>query len=154
MIRYSANNRLAGTQQNIGTAYKTALTLFATTGNLCRGELVDYAFGADGAPNATDCQIVYDISRITAVGTATAATPIPLDGVSTAATSCNVNHTAEPTVTAASSLDTVALNQRASLRVFLDVGLRWPATANAGLCMRALSPTYATAVLFRAIFQE
>jgi hypothetical protein len=67
-MKYEVNNRLAGTQQNISTTYgatSVAVSVFGTTGALVRGKLVEYAFGADGAPNASDCQIVYDVSRMT-----------------------------------------------------------------------------------------
>jgi hypothetical protein len=104
---------------------------------------MDIDFGPDGAPNATDCAIVYDISRLTSAGTATAVVPVPIDNTTSAAgTVGQANFTAEPTVTAASSLYMIALNQRASLRVFFDQGLRWPATNLNGLVFRALSPTY------------
>lgn len=141
--RYSTNNRLAGSQQAMTTTFKTLVELTAATATLTRGALMDLSFGADGAPNATDCQIVYDLSRATTIGTGTAATPLPLDNTSGAAGSVGtVNHTAEPTITAASSLYMIPLNQRASLRVFFDQGIRWPATNLNGLAFRALSPTY------------
>lgn len=153
MPRYSANNRIGGTQQANTTTFKTQLSLTGSTGG--RGSLVDLSVGADSVPNATDCQIVYDVSRCTAIGTGTAITPNPVDNVSGAATSVATgNHTAEPTVTAASSLYSVALNQRSSLRVFFDQGLRWPATAGAGLAIRSLSPVYGGNTLVTAIFDE
>jgi hypothetical protein len=154
--RFSTNNRDATTpaQQNLSTTYKSLIMLSATTGALVRGTLVDFSFGADGAPNTTDCQIVYDISRMTAVGTVTAGNVSACDGVSSASTTVGINATAEPTVTANSSLYMIPLNQRASLRVFLDVGFRWPATANAGLTLRALSPTYASAAGATTLWEE
>lgn len=142
MARYSTNNRLAGTQQAISTTFKSQVHLVTV-----RGSLMDMSFGADGAPNATDCQIVYDVSRITGVGTATAMTPLALDNTSAAAGVVAAgNHTAEPTVTATSSMYMVPLNQRASLRVFLDQGIKWPSTSVNGVVFRALSPTYAANV--------
>jgi hypothetical protein len=155
MARYSANNRMGGTQAALTTGFTSQLTLTAATATLCRGSLVDLSVGADSAPNATDCQIVYDISRCTAVGTGTAVTAVPIDQVSGAAGSvATVNHTGQPTVTAASSLYSVALNQRSSLRVFFDQGLRWPATNAAGLAIRSLSPVYNGFVLVTTIFDE
>lgn len=160
MALYNTNNRLAGTQQNLTTTYKTALSLTAATGaaTLKRGWVYEIEVGADGAPNATDCQIVYDFSRQTAAGTSTSATPNPLDSADTAAgLVASVNFTAEGTVTAASSLLTMALNQRASQRwIARDdrSALIIPATNLAGIAMRALSPTYASPVLVNAFHQE
>lgn len=158
MAIYTVNNRLAGTQQSLAATFKTIVGLNAATATLRRGRLWAMIMGADGAPNATDCQIVYDISRMTAAGTGTAATPTAPDG--TAVTSdavATVNYTAEPTVTGASSLKAFALNQRASQtwRAFdKDECLVWPATNLAGLVLRALSPTYAANALVHADFED
>jgi hypothetical protein len=155
MARYSANNRLAGTQQANAATFKTQLNLSAATATLLRGSLIDLSVGADSAPNATDTQIVYDVSRSTTVGTGTAVTPVPIDNTSGAAgTVGTANQTAEPTITATSSLYAIALNQRSSLRVFFDQGLRWPATNLNGLAIRSLSPVYAGNTLVAAIFDE
>ena len=146
MGRYHGNNRMGGTQQATGSSFSTnlpTLAVAAATATLCRGSIIDISFGPDGAPNNTDCQVVYDLSRITTAGTATAITPNPLDNaLGAAGTVMSSNFTVIPTITSASSLYMIALNQRASLRVFFDQGLRWPATNLAGICMRALSPTY------------
>lgn len=151
MPLYSTNNRLAGAQQNLTTTFKTIVVVKAATATLKRGKLMELAFGADGAPNATDCQIVYDVSRQTADATATAATPNPKDPADTASGSvAQVNATAEGTITAASSLFSKALNQRASQIWYAKDeanALIWPATNLAGLAARALSPTYAAPVL-------
>jgi hypothetical protein len=116
------------------------------------------AFGPDGAPNATDCQITYDIARMTAAGTGTAATPVATDGTTVAADAvATVNYTAEPTVTAASTLKAFALNQRASqiwTAFDKDDCLVWPATNLAGLVCRALSPTNTAPVLVTASFED
>jgi len=145
MPGYTTNNRMAGAQQAMGSSFKTALSLTAATATLKRGKLTDLTVGADGAPNATDCQIVWDVSRQTAAGTSTAATPTPLDPADTAAGTVGaVNYTAEGTITGGSSLLMMALNQRASQRWAAVPGseLVWPATNLAGLAVRALSPTY------------
>jgi hypothetical protein len=155
MARYSVNNRLAGTQQANTTTFKSQVSLTAATATLCRGAIMDWTVGADGAPNATDCQIVYDISRQTTLGTGTNATPNPIDNaVGVANTVGTVNYTVEPTVTSASSLHSVALNQRATLREYFDQGLRWPATNVNGLVARSLSPTYAANTLVTILFDE
>ena len=150
MARYSTNNRLAGTQQAVSTTFKTQMALTAATATLCRGQIVEVAYGADGAPNATDCNIVYDISRQTAAGTSTAATPNPDNPADVASrTVGSVNFTAEGTITAASTVFTRTLNQRASQQWYANPGseLVWPATNLAGLAVRALSPTYAANIL-------
>lgn len=159
-MKYEVNNRLAGTQQNIGLTFgatSVAVAVFATTGNLVRGKLVEFAFGADGSPNSNDCQIIYDVSRMTADGTGTVATPLAQDTAGgTVASTAKVNYTANPTVTPTSSLKTFALNQRATQRWVAgpDDKLTWPATAASGLVFRALSPVYALPVLYHVTFEE
>ncbi len=160
MALYSTNNRLAGTQQALTTTFKTQMSLTAATGaaTLKRGWIYEWEVGADGAPNATDCAIVYDWSRQTAAGTSTSATPNPLDSADTAAgLVCTVNFTAEGTITAASSLMSVALNQRNSQRWIArdeKSALIIPATNLAGIAARALSPTYASTVVVTEMFAE
>lgn len=160
MALYSINNRLAGTQQALTTTFKTQMSLTAATGaaTLKRGWIYEWEVGADGAPNATDCAIVYDWSRQTAAGTSTSATPNPLDSADTAAgLVCTVNFTAEGTITAASSLMSVALNQRNSQRWIArdeKSALIIPATNLAGIAARALSPTYAATVVVTEMFAE
>lgn len=158
MALYSANNRLAGTQQALTTTFKTQMSLTAATATLRRAWIYEWEVGADGAPNATDCAIVYDWSRQTAAGTSTSATPNPLDSADTAAgTVATVNFTAEGTITAASSLMSVALNQRNSQRWIArdeKSALIIPATNAAGIAARALSPTYASTVVVTEMFAE
>lgn len=152
MANYGTNNRLAGTQQNLATTYKTITSLTALTATLCRGQVYEIEMGADGVPNVSDCQISYDVSRQTAAnGTTTAAVPVainPADPVSRSVG--NVNYSAEPTITAASSVFSIALNQRSSYKwaaLFPGAELVWPATTVNGLAMRALSPVYAAPVM-------
>lgn len=160
MALYSINNRLAGTQQNLAATFKTQLTLSAATGaaTLKRGWIYEWEVGADGLPNAADCAIIYDWSRQTAAGTSTAATPNPLDPADTAAGLVgSVNFTAEGTITAASSLMAVALNQRNSQRWIArdeKSAMIIPATNLAGIAARALSSTYASTVLVNQHFAE
>lgn len=158
MAQYSINNRLAGTQQNLSTSYKTIVALTAATATLRRAFIYELEVGADGLPNATDCAIVYDLSLQTAAGTSTSATPVPLDQADTAAgTVGSVNFTAEGTITAASSRMSLALNQRNSQRwIARDDKSRLviPATNLAGYACRALSSTYASTVLATLMFDE
>lgn len=159
MARYHVDNRIAGVQQNITTTFKTSLTLFSATGATCRGRAVSLSVGADGAPNATDCQIVYAVMRQTTTsGTRSAETPLPLDPADVASrTGSGANYTAEPTYAATSALWSRALNQRASMQWVApdqDAGLRWPSTSDNGLAFVALSPTYASPVHISAEFEE
>ncbi len=158
MAKYHVDNRLAGTQQALTTTFKTQAAITAATATLARGRIYEMNFGADGAPNATDCNIVYDVSRQTAAGTSTAATPLPLDPANVASRQvCAVNFTAEGTITAASTVFDQSLNQRASQRwvaMDQDSMLYWPATNLAGLAFRALSPTYTGNVLADLFYED
>ena len=116
---------------------------------ICRGRAVGIAIGADGAPNASDCQIVYAVQRQTADGTGSAATPNPIVPADVASrSSAKVNYTAEGTYTL--PIWSRSLNQRASMQWVAqdtDAMLLWPATNLAGLALMALSPTYAAPAL-------
>jgi hypothetical protein len=154
MAKYGINNSLAGSQQNMSSAYKTALSVFAGA-TARRGKLYDVLIGTDGTP--ADNAVDWDISRMTADGTGTSATPTALDPADAAmlATS-KVNYTAEPTVTAASSLFQVGVNQRASYRWVAAPGseLVYPATANNGLVLRAKSSGYTSTFTGAALVEE
>lgn len=156
MARYHVDNRFAGTEQNLSTTYKTIVDIEATSGTLCRGRVTSFMVGADGAPNATDCQIIYTIERTTATGTATSATPNPINPADVATRSTAfVNATAEGTYTL--PLESLALNQRASQRWVAqdqDAMIVWPATAHNGIVGLALSPTYAAPVLFSIDYED
>jgi hypothetical protein len=149
MSRYYFDNRFGGTQQNLTTTPKTLAALWAVTANLRRGRAVALSVGPDGAPNATDCQIVYQVQRQTADGTATAATPnprVPADSAS--AMTAKVNYTVEGTYTLPQWVR--SLNQRASMQWAaqdVDAMILWAATNLAGLALTALSPTYAAPAL-------
>jgi len=157
MGAYSVNNRLGGTQQNLSTSYKTIVALTAATATLRRAHIYDIMMGAEGAPNATDCAIVYDVSRQTAAPTATAATPNALNPADAASdTVAAVNATIEGTITAASSVLTISLNQRASQRWVAAPGseLIIPATNLAGFALRALSATFASTVVVQTLHND
>jgi hypothetical protein len=149
MSRYYFDNRFAGTEQNLSTTPKTLASITSLTATLRRGRCVALAIGPDGAPNATDCQIVYQVQRQTAAGTATAATPNPRFPADQASSmGAFVNYTAEGTYTLFQWAR--ALNQRASMQWAAqdnDAMILWPATNLAGLALMALSPTYAAPAL-------
>lgn len=148
MARYGINNTLAGTQQSLSTTFKTIAAATAATATLTNAKVYEIGVGQDGTLNATDCQVVWDVSRQTAAGTSTAATPVALDGASRAAgTVGSVNFTAEGTITAASSAWIQTVNQRGTWRwQAADEGgmLIIPATNLAGLALRAKSSNYAS----------
>jgi hypothetical protein len=95
---------------------------------------------------------------MTAAGTATSATPNPLDGADVApGTIANVNYTAEPTVTANSSVLSYSLSQRNAKRwVARDsrAALVIPAVNLNGLVVRALSPFYTSTAAVTAFHRE
>lgn len=143
MSAYSSNNSNAGTQQAMTTTYKTLLALTAATATLCGARIYDVLIGTNGTP--ADNSMEFDISRQTAAGTATATTPVPLDGQFRAAGIVGAaNATIEGTITAASSVFYIGLNQRASYRWVAAPGFELviPATNLAGFALRAKSPGY------------
>jgi len=146
MASFHFNTRSATSpvQTNVTTTFKTYCEMVsAATG---RGQLFELNVGADGAPNATDCQIVYDVSRCTVSCTGVAAIINPMNPADAASrTTGKINASAEGTVTANSMVWSVILNQRASQRWIAAPGyeLMWPNTSANGLVARALSPTYA-----------
>ena len=144
-MRYALSNQAAGTPQAMTTTYKTLLSLTAATGatTLRRGFVYDFMFGSDGTP--ADNALVYKLDRQTSVGTGSAAVPAPLDpGDAAGLLVGTTNNTIEPTVTAATQLVEVPVNQRASYRWVAAPGgeLVIPATNVAGIGARAKSPAY------------
>lgn len=162
MTTFNTNNGLGGTQQNMTTTFKTLVDILATTGALKRIFLQEAFVGPGDVPNTTDCEIVWDISKVTAEGTATTVTPNPNTDFETGTqVGCSgtskANHTAEPTITSNSSRVRRAMNQRSSMRW---VALRdsdiliAPGVAAAGWALRALSSTYASKLNGELVFGE
>src|SRR5438093_1061217 len=101
MANYSMNNTQVATQQNLTSTFKTLCSLTAATGatTLRRGFIYEVEVGLDGAPNSTDCAVVWDWSRQTTLGTGSANTPSPLDISDAAALLVStINYTVEPTI--------------------------------------------------------
>jgi len=150
MPRYAVSNTLAGTEQSLTSSFKTLIGINAATGatTLRRGWIDEIFVGADGSLNATNCQILWDWSKMTAAGTGTSATPTSPEADAAALLTYTVNYTAEPTVTAASTLLAFPTNQQQSQRWFANQSpnqtqpLVIPATNLAGIVGRAKSPTY------------
>lgn len=157
MARYSISNTLAGSQQGLTPAFQTIVTLTAAAPSLCRAWIYDILVSAD-AGVGVNSQVIFDWSRQTAPGTATAATPNPIDGADTAAgTSGAVNATAEGTIAPESSLLSLALNARTSRRwVARDerAAIVLPATNLVAIAARARSPNYSSTVVITEMFSE
>ena len=156
MANYSVSNGLAGTLQATTGTFKTLLAVTAQTTSLRRIKLYDVMFGTLGTP--ADQSYEFDISRQTAAGTSTAVTPNPEDAADAAAfTVGSANFTAEGTITAASSLFYLGMNQRASYRWVCAPGseIVGPATNLAGLAMRTRSVSGGTVTATtQFLFQE
>jgi len=150
-----AKYAITGSQATVSGSYKTVLDVFATTGALRRGKVYDVLIGTNGTP--ADNYLQWDISRMTADGTGTAVTPQALDPADVAAlATAKNNYSAEPTITAGSSLFNVGVNQRASYRWVAAPGseLLFPATANNGLALRALSGGYTGSATGDLMYEE
>lgn len=150
--------------QTCSAAYNgNAAIAFASTtinGAARRGKCYEVIMGATSNPNATDCVIQYDVSRMTASGSLAGTSYIPnaLDPADGAAAAiAYVLVTVAPTITASSSLLNVGLNQRNSQRwqaAQESQMMVWPATTGNGLVLRCLSPTYTGDVGGQISFQE
>jgi hypothetical protein len=145
------------------TTYKSGGLAYASSTNgsaLRRGKLYEFLMGASSLPNATDCAIEYDITRITATttlaGTSFAPNVIDTADLATPAALAFTTLTAEPSALGG-TVFSVALNQRNSQRwqvVDESQMLVWPATNGAGLTARSLSTTYAGSVITAFTFRE
>lgn len=158
MANFHVDTGLAGTQQAMTTTYKTLIEGLAQTTGIKRTRWYQFNAGPAGLPSSTDCDLVFDISRITGTGTGTAATPLPLDPNEGAATSSwKINDTVEGTITATSSVKYLAGNQRSAWSWQtndMSQMLVGPATNNAGLAARGKSSTMTTAVGASCEFNE
>ena len=151
---------LAGAQATLTTSYKTALTISCASSNARRFKIFDINIAAQGAPASTDTNIQFDLSKHTAAGTNTATTLIAADlGDSYWTSVGGANNTVEPTgPSATAGVFNIAMNQRAPFRwqTYLGSGaeLIFPATANNGASLRALSAGYTGAAGGTIYFME
>lgn len=161
MANYSTSNNLAGTQQAISSTYKTLLNVYSSsTTSARRGKIYDVLVGTNGTP--ADNYMEWDISRFsaTAILTATAVTPNPLDVADAVALSASyANATTENTYVnngSGASVFYVGVNQRASYRWVAAPGgeLVYPATNLAGLGGRARSGGYTGTATMQFYFTE
>lgn len=153
---YHVSNGMAGTMQNLTSTLKTITTVAAlSTTQARRGQVYDISFGANDAPNATDCAIQYTTLRTSTTGTSTGVTPSPIDGAGQISLGQgSVNYTAEPTTGV--HLLAITLNQRASQRWVAAPGseLVYPATTLNGVSTLAKSSNYASTVTVSMLFTE
>ena len=151
MAKYAITGALA----SVAGSYKTVIDVFAGA-TPRRGKVYDVLIGTNGTP--ADNYLQWDISRMTADGTGgSSITPNPLDPADAAAlATAKQGYTAEPTVTANSSLFNVGVNQRASYRWVAAPGseLVFPATANNGLALRTLSGGYTSSATGDFMYEE
>lgn len=134
----------SGNQATCTSTNKTAISLISIAG--LRPKIYGWLVGADGAPNSTDCSIVYTLQIQTTVGTGSAVTPQPLDpGYQAAKCAANSNFTVEPTYTAgALPWGPIGLNQRASQQLWTPPNgpIVLVGTASAGAGIQVKSTNY------------
>lgn len=102
-----------------------------------RGKLQDVTFGFDATP--ADAAFTVQVQRCTTTGTGTTVVPAPLDPADAAYLGVGKSViTADPTLTAATILLNMAMNQRASYRWVANTGeeLVYPATNANGLSIQ------------------
>lgn len=140
MTRYTTS----GNQATVTSSNKTATLLTSIAG--LRPAIYGFTIGADGAPNSTDCSMVWQLQASTVAGTTTAITPYPLDpGYQAAKAIGGSNATIEPTYTASAiPWGPMGINQRASFQIWLPPGgeIYLVGTASAGMGMQVLSTNY------------
>ncbi len=173
MALYTVNNgpafAAAGALVNLSTGFASgganghllAISAESTTLGVARAYIYEIAVGPIGVPNSTDCNIVWDMSAITAAGTANGAAMVPLalDPADVAGRIvADANFTAGPTVTANSSRWGVAGNQRATYRWVVNPGgpgeIVVPATDEAGYVVRAQSTNFASTAFAELKWRE
>lgn len=141
-------------QATVSTTAKGTCALWTVT-TLRRLKIYDYTVGATNVPNATDCDIVFDISRLSQTTSlaATAYTPQPTDPADGAAVGvASVNSTTEPAAALIASATPEAhfgFNQRNTVRWIAAQESQFligPATTVNGHYLSVLSPNYALSV--------
>ncbi len=159
MAKYVISNSTTsvGTQQAMTTTYKSLNTAVAAQSAPRRGKVYDLLVGTNGTP--ADNYMEWNVSRITALSTTggTTYTAQALDPADAAAlATCTSNSTTEGTITTATDLFYVGVNQRASYRWVAAPGseLVWPATSCSGMVIRARSGGYTGTATTTVYFEE
>lgn len=155
---------LTANRQNVSTAFKTQIAVFATTGVLVRCKVASFSLGAADVPNAVDCAIEWDLSRMTADGTATTYLTTFMAGFETGtqrppAATMKIGYTAEPTVTTSSNCGDTSgsMNQRGYFRwaaLDKDAEPEAPAVAASGFALRVLSTNFGSKMAVGLNFRE
>lgn len=129
---------------NTSTPGKTTLEFHAVTAGVRRAWMYFLSFGFSGTP--ADNALRMQIMETTAAGTATAVVPTRLGGGAdaVAVSVSGENHSAEPTITAASEKLDISLNQRTTYQWQAIPGGEFviPATNLAGLLAKAFHASY------------
>lgn len=145
--------RYSGYGSDTNTNNTTQIELRSAT--TIRPRIYDFLIGSSATP--ADNAGEYVFRRTTTAGTAGSTfTPVALDpGDPASLATFNVNHSAEPTYTAASDLLHFATNQRATFRwVAAPMGeLVLPAAAN-GAGLLSITPSTAVAMHYQVHWEE
>lgn len=157
MAKYHGSNIIGGvTAENLSATFKTILHVANDGTTARRIKVYDIIVGCDGTP--ADGAVTWDMSRSTANGTGgDTITALPLDPADAAALSDVIgNCTGEGTITASSTLWTVAGNSRATYRWSAAPGseLVAPATTSAGFALRAKATGYSSTSVVSVYFEE
>ena len=162
MALYTVTNlgNATPSQTNVAsTPGKTMLQVAAATSG-SREFIYEWDVGADGAPNAMDCAIVWAALMQTTAGSGgVSMTTNPLDAADAASKGVALgNFTGEPTGANTTIRWSLAANQRASYRWVVNPGgpgeIIVPLTNLTGLGIRAYSPTYASTAVVTMFFRE
>jgi hypothetical protein len=138
---------VGGLQSTTSTAYKGTVAVWTVTTGIRRTKWYEVIIGATAVPNAADCAIQVDISRLLSTTSlaGTAATMSPLDTADGAAIATGlVNITTEPNAALiGNSVMNFGLNQRNTTRWIAAQESQYlvgPATNLNGFYMREQTP--------------
>ncbi len=156
---------VGGNQATIASTYKGLAAIWtqttATVVAVRRTKWFEIIIGATTAPNATDCAIQVDVSRLASTTSiaGTSFTPNPLDPADGAAIAASItNSTTEAAAALISTqLLNFGINQRATTRWVASQESQYltaPATNLNGLYLRGLSATYAAALSGQVTYME
>ena len=158
-----ATYQINANQGTVSTTAKGTMALWTPSGTLRRIKIYEFDVGATGVPNATDCNVTIDLSRM--VGTTSVAGTSyvpndtdPADGAAIASSLVNIT-----TELAAALVSTGlpeyhnGMNQRNSIRWVAAQESQFlisAATATFGHYMTVLSPNYGSSVSTNVYYLE
>ena len=127
----------------------TQTVLGVNGGTTVRANIYEVLVGSSTTPADQTFQLV--LGRITAFGTSTAYTPLPLDPNDVAAiATAGITHSAEPTYTAGGSILDFSVNQRATFRWVASPGGEAMSAASANNGMGLKNALSSAALVLRA----